>query len=155
MANICEYRLRVKGKKEDCNLFLYSMPAYNFLDPITEEGTDDNFIIEAVGDCKWDLYSYVEETPDDYNHTDVRKNIKDEEDCYDLWYIPLKDKTKIFNVEVQVSWADIDNPIANEDGSIKYNYEHWNNGEEITPIENEHKEEFFVFELITWYGDEE
>ena len=155
MANICEYRLRFKGKQEDCYLFLCSMPVYNFLDQIKEVGTEDDFTLEAIGDCKWSLYSYVKKIPANYNHTEVRKSIKSAEDCCDLWYIPLKDKTKIFNVEVQVSWAEIDNPTVNKDGSIRYSYEHWHNGEKITPIKNERKEKFFVFELINWYGDEE
>jgi hypothetical protein len=156
MANICEYCLKIKGKKEDCHLFLLSMPAYDDYNVIKEEGTDDDFILAATGTCKWDVYAYVEDVEADFDHEAVRKSIS-ESKCTDLWYIPLKDKSKVFNVDVRISWTDIeDTVIDEEENCIMSSYEHWNNGEEAEITEEESKEEFFVFKLDDYdYGWDE
>jgi hypothetical protein len=142
MANICEYRLKIKGKKENCEKFLNAMPAYDDYDIVEEKGTDENFVLSATGSCKWDVYAYVGEVEKDFDYIKAR-----EQDPIDLWYIPLKDKSKVYDVEVRISWADIDDIIVDEDNPefLLYNYEHWDRGEKVDWVDNENLEEFFIF----------
>ena len=155
MANICEYRLEIKGKKEDCENFLLAMPAYDDYDVVEEKGTDDEFTLRAKGTCKWDVYAYVEEVDDDFDYEKAR-----ESEPEDLWYIPLKDKSRVYNVEVRISWTDVEDIVIDEDmpGTLQCSYEHWKNGESPDWVDDENLEEFFVFikeEYCWWEEDEE
>jgi hypothetical protein len=146
MANICEYRLRIKGKKENCYHFLNSMSVYSNCETFKEEGTDDSFIIEAIGDCKWDVYAYIKKVPAKFNFEEALKRAL-EGDYSAFFNLPLKDKSKMFDIEVQISWTDVEDIEldARTNNLLKYSYEHWNKGEKIKPEKGERRETFFAF----------
>ena len=59
----------------------------------------------------------------------------------------MRDKAKVYDVEVRISWTDVDDIMVDEDNSslLLYSYEHWDKGEEVEWVDDENLEEFFVF----------
>lgn len=65
MPNYCEYEMKVRGKKENCQKWLQKMKSYDepnhfwrMFDPIyisDEGGTDDDYFMVFAGDCAWSL----------------------------------------------------------------------------------------------------
>jgi hypothetical protein len=147
MANWCEYRLRIKGKRDDCYFFLNSMNALEEYDIRKEKGTDDNFVLEAIGYCKWDVYSYTMPVNKSFNYEEQRASITTIEDCWRFFSLPPEDKSKLFNVDVLISWTDIDEPFVDDDfpEELDYSFEHWNNGERIDLTEEDCEDPFFTF----------
>ena len=125
MANICEYRVIVKGKKNACYAFLGSMSAYDEKVVDEEYGTDDNFTLRFNGSCKWSVDCYCKpwtgETPVELPE-DAEEALQVGEDKY--WYKTVQDRSKMFNVEVMCNSADIDMPMGDY-------YEHYINGEPV------------------------
>ena len=66
MANDCEFSMKIKGKKNNCNEWLKKLESYSEenhfwrifdSEVIFEEGTDDKYEMEIVGYCAWSLLS--------------------------------------------------------------------------------------------------
>ncbi len=101
MADICDYKIIVKGKKNACYAFYGATPAYNVKEIIKESGTEDKYTLQFSGDCKWMIDSYCEpwsgpfpvEIPEDFNEA---MNKGEFEYCDIL----MQDRSKVFNVEV-------------------------------------------------------
>jgi len=125
MANCCEYKVIVKGKKNACYAFFGSMSCMDYKDIVSETGTDEDCILRFEGNCKWSVDSYCEP----WNGTfpvDIPENY---EEAYQLaenkfWYHTVEERSKMFEVEVFCNSADIEDY---EDEPIEY-FEHYISG---------------------------
>ncbi len=52
MANICEYRVLVKGKRNACMAFFGFMPCLDDKRILSERGSDEHCTLLFEGDCK-------------------------------------------------------------------------------------------------------
>lgn len=129
MANVCEYKMIVKGKRNGCYAFYGSTSNFGGKKLDSWEGPDENGTLKFHGDCKWAIDSYCTpysgekpvKLPEDYNEA-----LQEGEDCY--WYNTVRERSEMFQVEVQCVWADTDDydPETGPDNV----YEHYKNGEE-------------------------
>ena len=130
MANICDYKVIVKGKKNACYAFYGSMPAYNDKYVVEAEGTDDNYTLRFNGDCKWSVDQYSKAwngrspvaLPDD---PDEAMEEAQEKYC-DIY---VQDRSKMFNIEVLCNSADIED-VDPRKGPDEI-FEHYKNGCEV------------------------
>ena len=108
MANTCNYEIHVRGTKKAA-LALYSMiPAYDEKYISDEYETDEGYVVKIEGDCKWSLDSYCEEKPDVQINLDnfTEDEIRDEDRWTDHWYMTLRQKSEVLDVEIQAySWS--------------------------------------------------
>lgn len=124
MANYCEYKVIVKGKKNACYAFFGSMSCLDDKYIVEESGTDEKYRMFFEGYCKWSVDCYCTpwegefpvKLPDDY-----QKAYEEAEEKY--WYNTVQERSKMFEVEVRCNSADI------EDWPIFEIYEHYKNGE--------------------------
>lgn len=123
MANICEYKVIVKGKKNSCYAFFGSMSCYDkWVED--ESGTDFSYILRFEGSCAWSVDSDCEpwngdipvELPKDANEAETLA-----EDEY--YYKTVQDRSKMFEVEV---WCN-----SYSEGDYYATFEHYINGEKI------------------------
>ena len=98
------------------------MPSFNRdKDILSEEGTDDNYTLVMIGDCKWSVSAYTENMKDPKPFTlEELEAIGDG----DHWDKTLKDKSVLLGCEIWCNSKDI------EDRSWAI-YEHYKNGVEI------------------------
>lgn len=128
MANVCEYHVRVKGKKNACYAFYGSMSVYDYKDIQEEHGTDDEYEMTFTGTCKWSVDSYCTpfdgekpvELPDDFNEAYEKAE-------NDYWYNTVQERSEMFQVEVWCNSADIEDYDPDE-GPYQI-YEHYLNGD--------------------------
>ena len=60
MANICLYKIRVKGTKAACYALVNMMPLYSWeKEYMDEEGPDDGYSLLFSGACKWGVDCYT------------------------------------------------------------------------------------------------
>lgn len=122
MANICLYKIMVKGTEKACNFLAEAMPQYNdSFEILTEEGTPEDFTLVFQGDCKWSVDAYTKPMADPKPWTEAEL---DATDPYDHWCTTLKDKSILLDCEILCVSMDID------DGEEPL-YEHWNRGQLI------------------------
>ena len=124
MANICEYKVIVKGKKNACYAFYGSMSAFDKW-VVSEEGTDDNFILKFEGNCKW----YVDCYCNPYSGNKPVILPEDSEEAYNLaeekfWYHTVQERSEMFSVEVLCNSADVDDYLGDT-------FEHYISGKKI------------------------
>ncbi len=145
MANICNYKVKVKGKRNACYAFFGSMSVLDGKSIISETGTEDETIIIFEGDCKWSVDSYCNpfmgkkpvDLPDD---ADEALNLAEES----YWYNTVQERSEMFQVEVWCNSGDPDciDDILEEMGDIDlseidpdilspYMFEHYINGEPV------------------------
>ena len=122
MANICKYKVIVKGRKNACYAFLGSMSVLDGKEIVEESGADMNYTLRFEGTCKWAVDAYC--TPWDGEFPVILPEDADEamavaEEKY--WYNTVKERSKMFEVEVLCNSADIDESICEE-------FEHYSNG---------------------------
>lgn len=123
MANICLYKIIVKGTKNACYALVNMMPLYSGEKEYVEEnGTDDEYQLLFTGDCKWSVNAYTS-----WNNTLTAPYSPDEianiQDGFG-WNIPLKQKSMLLNCEIFCNSKDIDD-------CCRATYEHYNKGEEV------------------------
>lgn len=112
MANICKYKVIVKGKKNACYAFYGSMSSLDNKDIVDEEGTNENYTLRFEGDCKWSVDSYCEPWDGEYPvelPEDAEDALYEAEDKY--WYKTVRDRSRMFAVEVLCCSADVDYPV--------------------------------------------
>lgn len=122
MANICLYKILIKGSKAACYAFIDMMPSYNAdKEILREEGTDSEYELVLKGDCKWSVSAYTEniENPQPLTAEEIN-NIEDG----DHWDKTIKDKSVLLDCEIFCNSKDIDEPTW-------ATYEHYKNGIEI------------------------
>lgn len=111
MANICAYRMQVKGDKRACLAFFGSVPVLDDKYILDQRETKDGYIIQFAGDCKWavDMYTKDDDDMPAINLSDIPD---DEEGAIafgdDYWGVSMKSKSRIFDVEVYSNSCDID-----------------------------------------------
>lgn len=119
MANACLYKIKLQGPKLACYKFIDMMPAFNRdKDILSEEGTDDNYTLVMIGDCKWSVSAYTE------NMKDPKPFTQEELEAIgdgDHWDKTLKDKSVLLGCEIWCNSKDI------EDRSWAI-YEHYKDG---------------------------
>ena len=122
MANICLYKVMVKGPKLNCYKLVDMMPLGDWeKDYLFEEGTDDNFTLIFIGGCKWAV---------DYRtsrHRDIVPFTKEQIEAIqdgDYWEYPLNEKSILLGVDIMCNSKDIDDSCWAE-------YEHYNKGKAI------------------------
>lgn len=122
MANICLYKIKVKGTKDACYALVNMMPLYSWgKEYISEEGTDDDYTLVFSGACKWGVHSYTSYKDGLVPYTlEEIKNVQDG----DGWDIPIKQKSFLLGCEIFCNSKDIDDSCWAE-------YIHYKNGEEI------------------------
>lgn len=119
MANICLYRIQVKGTEKACRFLTEAMPQYcDSFEILDEYGTPDDFTLSFQGDCKWSVDAYTEDMNDPKPWTEAEL---DAADPYDHWGTTLKDKSILLNCEIWCASMDID------DG-VEPDFEHWKRG---------------------------
>ena len=114
MANICSYRIQVKGKKQACYAFYGSIPVLDSKSILNESEDGDDYMIQFEGDCKWDvdMYTHSDEESPVFALSDLPEDCDEAFDFgLDYWDISLRSKSRIFNVDVICNSIDIDEPI--------------------------------------------
>ena len=122
MANICFYKIKVKGTKAACFALVDMMPLYSGeKEYISQEGTDDDFTLVFTGDCKWSVSAYTKKQEGLVPYTaEEIANVQDG----DGWEICLEDKSLLLGCEIFCNSKDIDDYCYAM-------YEHYKNGIEI------------------------
>lgn len=124
MANICKYKVEVRGKKNACYAFWASMSSCDDGTVLKEEGDDDNYILRFLGFCKWSVNAYC-------NPFKGKKPVQlpsDPDEAFSLamdkyWYYTVQERSEMFQVEVFCCSNDIDDFW--EEGE---EYQHYING---------------------------
>ena len=122
MANICLYKIKVKGTKKACYALVNMMPLYSYeKEFLDEEGTDEDFILTFMGDCKWavDCYTSPMENPKPFTEEEL-----DAVADGDHWDKTLKDKSVLLNCEIFCNSKDIDDSCWSV-------YVHYDRGKQI------------------------
>jgi hypothetical protein len=106
MANICLYKIKVKGRKRACYALVDMMPLYSWeKDYISEEGTEDDFALVFIGACKWSVDCYTSPMTDPKPFTDEELNTIQDGDHWDK---TMRDKSVLLNCEIFCNSKDID-----------------------------------------------
>ena len=122
MANICMYKIKVKGRQQACYAFINMMPSYSYEKEILDEsGTEDDYELILRGDCKWSVSSYTSAMENPQPFTQEELNAVQDGDHWDK---TLKDKSVLLDCEIFCNSKDID------DSSWAI-YEHYNRGKTI------------------------
>ena len=122
MANICLYKIKVKGRSKACYALVNMMPLYSWeKEYISEEGTEDDFTLVFLGACKWGTSAYTSPMSNPKPFTEEELDAVEDGDHWDK---TLKDKSILLDCEIFCNSKDIDDSCW----SI---YEHYNRGEEI------------------------
>lgn len=123
MANICLYKIKVKGSKLACESLMYMMPLYSWeYDVLSSEGTEDDYTMVFTGACKWSVDSYTQPLKDPKPWT--REELEAIEEHYEHWYHTLRDKSVLLDCEIFCNSKDIDSGCWAQ-------FEHYNRGKEI------------------------
>lgn len=109
MANYCEYKVIVKGRRNACYAFFGSMSCLDNKYIVAESGTDADCTLRFAGNCKWSVDAYC--TPWDGPcpvplPEDADEAMELAEETY--WYHTVKDRSQMFAVEVWCNSADVD-----------------------------------------------
>lgn len=128
MANICEYKVIVKGRRNACYAFFGSMSCMDYKEITEEKGTEEQCILRFEGNCKWSVDSYcgpwdgVVPVP---LLEDPEAALTEAEEKY--WYKTVRDRSRMFQVEVWCNSADIED-YDPEEGPYEI-FEHYISGE--------------------------
>lgn len=122
MANICLYKIKVKGTKNACYALINMMPLYSWeKDILSEDGEDDDYTLIFTGACKWSTSAYTHHTDGLVPYTPEQvANVQDG----DGWDICMMDKSLLLSCEIFCNSKDIDD-------SCYAVYEHYKNGKGI------------------------
>lgn len=146
MANICEYKVIVKGKRNACHAYAGSMPSLEGVSIASESGTDDDYKLCFEGSCKWDV---------DYGcgewDGDAPVNLpEDAEEAFayaakNYYGYTVCSRSGMFGVEVLCKSSDFD---VDEDDDYYVKSEHYLNGndddyEDIPLDEDDVKENYY------------
>lgn len=109
MANRCEYKVIVKGKKNACYAYYGSMRVLENKWITGEEGPEQAYTLRFEGDCKWSVdyecNPWNGETPvalpDDPQEAQREAEGK-------FWSITVQDRSRMFGVEVWCNSADVE-----------------------------------------------
>ena len=143
MANLCSYKVKVKGPRNACYAFFGSMSAADDKSIISEDGTEAETILIFEGNCKCGVDSYCRPWQGTFPAMipdNAEDAMSEAEEKY--WYYTVQERSKMFNVEVWCNsgdfedLGDIEEMLAEQGLSFKdidfsiFCYEHYINGEE-------------------------
>ena len=122
MANICLYKIKVKGTKTACYALVNMMPLYSWeKEYLSEEGTDEDYTLVFSGACKWSVDAYTSKQKGLVPYTSEEiENVQDG----DGWEICLEDKSLLLGCEIFCNSKDIDDYCYSS-------YEHYDKGKQI------------------------
>ena len=107
MANICLYKIKVKGTKLSCEKLIDIMPLYNWEKYILDtKGEEEDYEIVFLGACKNHINAYTTSLKNPLPLT--KEEIEKIEDG-DYWTTTLCDKSILLNCEIFCNFKDIDN----------------------------------------------
>ncbi len=120
MANICYYKIKVKGSRKSCYKLIDMMPVYSGEIVIIDElGSDKDYSLIFEGSCKNEIDAYTKKHKNISSLSkDKINNIKDG----DYLDYPLSEKSLLLKVEILCN-------TLSEDGFNKYF--HYNKGNSI------------------------
>ena len=122
MANICLYKIKVKGRQRACYALVDMMPLYSWeKEYLSEEGTEDDFTLIFLGACKWGVDCYTSPMKDPKPFTDEELNAVQDGDH---WGVTMRDKSVLLDCEIFCNSKDIDDSCWSV-------YEHYNRGKVI------------------------
>lgn len=115
MANYCDYKGILKGRKNACYAAFGCFEAYDDKWIVKEYGTDENYFLQFEGNCKWSIQHYshpwkeskpiaIPESPEEaFAYTE--KNYQN---------LALADICQLFQVELLCNWGvfEVDNNAA-------------------------------------------
>lgn len=121
MANVCKFKIIVKGRANACAAFYTSTPSFG-LTIVEEHGTEDDHYLRFEGSCKWSIDYGVQRwngavpvvLPENIREAG-EKAMRNYSDYY------MQDRSRMFQVEVLCNSADLDD----YDGS---RFIHYKNG---------------------------
>ncbi len=126
MANVCEFHMIVKGKKNACYAFYEGQNNYEkWIEE--EDGTDEEYTMQFFGTCKWSVDQYCGdysgecpvELPDDLD--EAIEFVQEME----VWDYNVESRSRMFSVEVMCNSRD-----AEGDPEHAY-YQHYKNGKPV------------------------
>lgn len=116
MANICLYKILVKGPRRACYALIDMMPLYSWeKEVLREEGSEEAFELVFLGACKWSVKAYT--TWNDNLKAFSAAEIEKIQDG-DYWDVPVAQKALILGCEIFCNSKDIDDACWSE-------YEHY------------------------------
>ena len=121
MANICKYKVIVKGKKDACYALYWSMSVMDGISIEDEGGSDDDYMIRFEGNCKWTVDAYCKPWDGSFD-VDIPATL---EDALKYRGITVQERSRLFKVEVLCNSAD----MVEEDYEL---YEHYISGDRIS-----------------------
>lgn len=109
MANLCKFKIIVKGRKNACAAFYASTVSNGGLSVMEEHGTVDNYYLRFEGGCNWSVdYRSKKwdgpcpvELPEDIQEAGVKAK-----QAYSDY--SLQDRSRMFRVEVLCNSGDVD-----------------------------------------------
>ena len=116
MANLCSYKVKVKGPRNACYAFFGSMSCADDKYFLSESGTMEETVLVFQGNCKWSVDSYCRDWEDECPvelPEDPNEAMEEAENKY--WYYTVQDRSEMFNVEVWCNSADFDDMGAIEE----------------------------------------
>lgn len=127
---VCEYKAIVKGKKNACYAFCGSSPALEGVAIYDEHGSDSTYEMTIGSVCKYAVDAYCEPWTEQ-----VPVSLpEDTDEAYDMGdrqysFRTVRDRSRMFAVEVLCTSADIDDFDPEEGPAEKY--EHYIDGEVV------------------------
>lgn len=124
MANLCKFKIIVKGRANACAAFYTSTPSYG-LTIVEERGTEDDHYLRFEGSCKWAV-DYCSKKWDGPCPVTLPAGIREAgaKAMRDYSDYSMQDRSRMFRVEVLCNSADLDN----YDGAY---FVHYKNGATI------------------------
>ena len=134
MANICKYKVEVRGPKNACFAFWGSMSASDDGQLLEEEGDDLNHKLRFLGFCKWSVDAYC-------NPYEGQRPVEIPDDPDQAYWFAMnhymfhtvQERSEMFDVEVFCCSNDIDDFFPEEEI-----YEHYICGAETENNEDEY-----------------
>lgn len=112
MANICEYHILVRGRRNACHALFGGQSVLDEKWITNESGSDEDCSLVFQGTCKW----YVDAYTSPYLGSPELTIPADPQDAElfgeGFWGVSLQEKSRLFDVEVWCNSIDIDSPVA-------------------------------------------
>lgn len=106
MANICLYKIKVRGRQRACYALVDMMPLYSWeKEMLSEEGTEEDFTLVFLGACKWSVKYGTSAIPNIAPFTDAELEAVADGDHWDT---TMRDKSILLGVEIWCNSKDID-----------------------------------------------
>ncbi len=133
MANICWYQIRAKGKKKNVYMIYHTMPCCDDITIKSKKGNNNDYTLIFSGSCKWSLDAYCDNSTNKLK-IDVEEYVDEDggllKDVTDYWYYTLKDKSKIYDCEIE-AFTEYEDYDVEEDEGDKPTFEHYKDGKKI------------------------